>query len=1236
MADPLDVSLRVRMRYEARGEALRAIGDIEGLRAKATQLGAVDAGERLGRGLRSVTAPAQAATREINALGTATARFGTIGTFGRVERDVVRLAGSLRHGREEALGLGRAIERVGTTRSLSTLERDIERVGRRADETSRKLTAVGSASLVAASSARHAFGNEALSAAGLGGAARLGMGGAAAGGLAAGAGIAAVGIGIAKATREAVTFETAMAEVKKAVDNLSPEGLAAMERTILRTSRTTGIAKEEMAKLVAQAGFAGRPTEELARFAEFGAKTAGAFGMTAEDTGDKLAKLGNVYKLNQAGIEDLADGINVLGDSTAAKERQIIDFLYRTGETGKALKFTALQTAAIGAAAISTGKEAEVAATGFNAFAMKLGTADRQNEDFKKGLGSIGLSARRLKAEMAANPVEGFLNVLERLNKLPEEKKLDIASRLGGLEYGDDLLAYAGAIDDIRKALGRMEDQASRSGSVEKTFRIVNATTGSDLARAGASIEAFGTKLGQRFTPAVSAAALAVERWFGGMTKALELAERAEVIGGKLAKGLPLDPKEAAELGANPRLKREADRIADRERESTERRAIVESEGRERAAREKASPTAKPAPAPERPREPDEQDRVAAEARERTRQKLQGEIGTLQSEIETRMGGGFETTADRLRLRRLRKQYERQFGAEDPAGKTGPAAPDVPGTGKRSDLADGARVSLAAYHDEVEQSLGRTERLVRETTRRMREDLAIKARFDLDAGSFGNGARLQNAAFGGASRYGGTGGSAADRFSGGAGVAGTRVGPGRFGLAVPSTRQSGSDAAPAQRNNLRYGRTDNGPGSARAAPSGSSGGGEIPASMMGRARELYGALRQEGFNHAQSSAILGHAERESDIGVKSNPREGADGIIHWRLDRLQKLRAFAAARGEKGNGSLKTQAAFLRHEMTTDPLERRKSEAFRRSEGVAEASAALKPYIRYGDNSTATRTQNALRYDRAFKDGVGPEPAAAGTGEKHDPLGGAGRRYSSGFGMREHPIHGGRRMHWGQDMAAPAGTDVNAMEGGRVTSISRHGDVTVTHPDGSTKTYRHIDASGLKKGQQVEGGQRIGALRAHDPRSTGPHLHLEATDAQGRRIDPMADVEAASKARRTREEAYRSRANPFGRADQRLGAAPPPDEAATERAQRRLPEPDDPKARSPRFEEPGMLQVNARGAAERAGGSARESAAPHRPAVQNFYGGFDEQATARRAVLEQNREVRRSQARALHDIGRVA
>lgn len=134
--------------------------------------------------------------------------------------------------------------------------------------------------------------------------------------------------------------------------------------------------------------------------------------------------------------------------------------------------------------------------------------------------------------------------------------------------------------------------------------------------------------------------------------------------------------------------------------------------------------------------------------------------------------------------------------------------------------------------------------------------------------------------------------------------------------------------------------------------------------------------------------------------------------------------------------------------------------------------------------------------------------AAAVSGGVH-PLDGKGR-FTSGFGMRWHPKKGGWKMHNGIDLAAPAGTAVKSMKAGVVT-VGNYGDTTIKHPDGTSTVYRHVVPS-VQSGQNVAAGQIIARLRANDPRSTGPHLHLESKDANGRFMDPKHLLGAANSA----------------------------------------------------------------------------------------------------------------------------
>ena len=113
---------------------------------------------------------------------------------------------------------------------------------------------------------------------------------------------------------------------------------------------------------------------------------------------------------------------------------------------------------------------------------------------------------------------------------------------------------------------------------------------------------------------------------------------------------------------------------------------------------------------------------------------------------------------------------------------------------------------------------------------------------------------------------------------------------------------------------------------------------------------------------------------------------------------------------------------------------------------------------------------------------------------------------SSGFGVREHPILGGERLHTGIDLPMPIGTPVRSVADGIVRRASEdavNGRLLVLdHGYGVSTAYCHNAKLLVREGQQILRGSVI-ALSGNTGRSTGPHLHyqLELSD---RPVDPLA------------------------------------------------------------------------------------------------------------------------------------
>ena len=117
-------------------------------------------------------------------------------------------------------------------------------------------------------------------------------------------------------------------------------------------------------------------------------------------------------------------------------------------------------------------------------------------------------------------------------------------------------------------------------------------------------------------------------------------------------------------------------------------------------------------------------------------------------------------------------------------------------------------------------------------------------------------------------------------------------------------------------------------------------------------------------------------------------------------------------------------------------------------------------------------------------------------------------RFTSGFGLRLHPLLRVKKMHTGIDWAGAAGTPILAAGNGVITEIGRKGGngnyVRIRHANGYETAYSHMlkFASGLRPGSKVAQGDVIGYIGTTGL-STGAHLHFEIL-INSSFVDPMS------------------------------------------------------------------------------------------------------------------------------------
>lgn len=121
-----------------------------------------------------------------------------------------------------------------------------------------------------------------------------------------------------------------------------------------------------------------------------------------------------------------------------------------------------------------------------------------------------------------------------------------------------------------------------------------------------------------------------------------------------------------------------------------------------------------------------------------------------------------------------------------------------------------------------------------------------------------------------------------------------------------------------------------------------------------------------------------------------------------------------------------------------------------------------------------------------------------------------GVHLTSDYGMRWHPVMGGRRAHKGVDLAGPIGTPVYASADavvGKAEWFSSYGLYVALEHGGDIETrYGHMSRLNVYAGQHIRKGDVIGFIGSTG-RSTGPHLHYEVRIA-GVAVNPIPYMQA--------------------------------------------------------------------------------------------------------------------------------
>ncbi|QJT96135.1 phage tail tape measure protein [Wolbachia endosymbiont of Diaphorina citri] len=311
-----------------------------------------------------------------------------------------------------------------------------------------------------------------------------------------------LGLSLAAPVKVAIDFESAMADVKKVVkfDNKKDE-VTKFAEGLKEMSRTIPLSAAELAQIAASGGQLGIKKEDLFKFTETVAKMSTAFDMSAEQAGDSIAKLSNVYGIDVSEMEHVGNVINHLSDNTAAKAKDMVEALAIVGGTAKQFGLKFEQTSSLVNAFISLGKQPAKAATAINALLSKLQTAEGQGKEFKAALEEMGIATEEMVQRISENGEEALLYFFQTLKKMDNQERSTILMKLFGQEYQDDIALLAGSFNKYEDAIKLLANTEKYGSSLQKEFKNRADTTANKLRLLRNAIAEVGMNLGSVMLP---------------------------------------------------------------------------------------------------------------------------------------------------------------------------------------------------------------------------------------------------------------------------------------------------------------------------------------------------------------------------------------------------------------------------------------------------------------------------------------------------------------------------------------------------------------------------------------------------------------------------------------------------------------------------------------------------------------------------------------------------------------
>lgn len=249
--------------------------------------------------------------------------------------------------------------------------------------------------------------------------------------------------GLQKGTADANAMSEALLDLSKQAGMGSQAGLA----QIAQLAGGQGIGAK-----AADSGNYKLQREQILAYTRDVQGMATAFDMTAEESATMGAAVQKSFKLPMDEIHHMGSMVTTVGDSVGVPEKKLLEFLSRAGGSKVALNAGVTATASFGAALMSTGMEAEVAASSITMMESQVLSNDKKMNLWAK---TLGVTKEAL-WEMVDKDFYGtVLKTGDVMSKMDMSKSIPLATEIFGAEVAKYVNKMGGVGEDYATGMAK-------------------------------------------------------------------------------------------------------------------------------------------------------------------------------------------------------------------------------------------------------------------------------------------------------------------------------------------------------------------------------------------------------------------------------------------------------------------------------------------------------------------------------------------------------------------------------------------------------------------------------------------------------------------------------------------------------------------------------------------------------------------------------------------------------------